>query len=49
MNKEPKNQKGQFSITNKNSTVVDNTATITLPYQVDYNKICLEACSFVNP
>ena len=48
MNTEPKNQKGQFSITNKNSTVSGNTASFSLPYQVDYNKICLEAASFTN-
>ncbi len=49
MNKEPKNQKGQFYISNTNSNVSGNQVNFKLPYQVTYNKINLESAAFKNP
>lgn len=49
MNSNNKSQKGQFSISNTNSTVSGNQVNFSLPYQIEYNKLCLEAASFINP
>ena len=45
-----KQEKGQFTISDKNSTL-SNTGQVNfrLPYQVNYSKIALETASFINP